>query len=556
MELTNHKDQHWSAVLSTLGVLIFVSVPFLKFIPFSDDNVVQMFMVVAYQISIMIWLTVIYLRHKSDIQLTGLIGYVMYVAGHLLIVYWLYHSNFVLSEAKKAFSPEAAVGIILYSSGIMTLGSTLINAGYFPRLATLFWVIGLIFISYGLSNGLIWLFIAVGMIWCGIYFWIGTGNKEVFLPFAENKPGNHQRFISLDLFRGLIIILMAIDHASMNIVYINKTHPLEIWNSSVAGYFSNSGEFLTRFITHFCAPGFFFLMGTGMILFAASRKKKNWSPGRITRYLVLRGFIIIFLEKILWTTVVFRTLGYTIFGVLFGLGGAMIIGSLLIRFNKFILLILGLAGILITQVLPQFITNIGFYNNPIALLLLVPQGSGTWISIYPVIPWLSISVLGMVFGKELLQDSGQAYQKLLVAGLMCLILFPIVRWEGGFGNFQTPQSWDWITFLNVVKYPPSLGYTLITLGVNFVLLYLFEKSHYKLGIWKTPLLVFGKTALFFYFAHWFFFSATRLLFYFIKGNLLWLYAGWAVGLLILYPICRQYLEFKQKTSPGSIWRLI
>ena len=234
----------------------------------------------------------------------------------------------------------------------------------------------------------------------------------------------------------------------------------------------------------------------------------------------------------------------------------MLIGSLLIRFNRFILLILGLAGILITQVLPQFITDIGFYDHPIAILLLVPQGSGTWVNIYPVIPWLSISVLGMVFGKELLKDSGKAYLKLLVAGLICLILFSIVRWTGGFGNFQTPYFRDWIEFLNVVKYPPSLGFTLITLGVNFVLLFLFEKIHRKLGIWKTPLLVFGKTALFFYFAHWFLFSAVGLLFFFIKGNLLWLYAGWAVGLLMLYPICKQYLEFKQRTSPTSIWRLI
>ena len=512
-----------------------------------------MIMVIEWQISIMIWLTGIYFWHKSDIQLTGLMGYAMYMAGHLLIVYWLYNSNFVLSEAKKAFSLEAAVGIILYSSGIMTLGTTLINVGYFPRLATLFWVIGLIFVSFGLSNGLIFLFIAVGMIWCGIYFWIGTRYEKISLPSTVNKQENHQRLIPLDLLRGLIIIVMAIDHASL---YIRKTHPLEIWNTSVAGYFSNSGAFLTRFITHFCAPGFFFLMGTGMILFAASRKKENWPHGRIVRYLVLRGFLIIFLEKILWATVVWRTLEYTKFGVLFGLGGAMIIGSLLIRFNRFILLILGLAGILITQVLPQFITDIGFYHHPIALLLIVPQGSGVWISIYLVIPWLSILILGMVFGKELLKDSGKAYLKFLVAGLICLILFPIVRGAGGFGNFQTPQSWDWITFLNVVKYPPSLGFILITLGVNFVLLFLFEKIHHKLGIWKTPLLVFGKTALFFYFAHWFFFSATRLPFYLIKGNLLWLYAVWAVGLLILYPICKQYLEFKQRTSPASIWRFV
>ena len=553
MESPNHKALHWSAVLAALGVLIYISLPFFKFFPFSDESIPPLIIAIGGAISVAIWLTGIYLWHKSDIKTTGLIGYVMSMAGHLLFVFWLFNSNFFISEAIKAFSLEAAVAIVLFTSGIMTLGVTLINVDYFPRLATLFWVIGLIFARAGLSKELVWLLVAAGMIWCSIYFWIGTGNKKISLLSTENKSKNLQRFIPLDLLRGLIIVVMAIDHASL---YIRKTHPFEIWNISVPDYFSNSGAFLTRFITHFCAPGFFFLMGAGIILFAASRKKNNWSHGRIIRYLVLRGLMIIVLEKILWTTVVWRTLEYTKFGVLFGLGGAMLIGSLLLRFNGIILLILGLAGILITQVLPQFITDIGFYNHPIAILLLVPQGRGTWINMYPVIPWLSFSVLGMVFGKELLKDSGKAYLRLLVAGLICLILFPIVRWTRGFGNFQTPIFGGWIEFLNVVKYPPSLGFTLITLGVNFVLLFLFEKIHCKLGIWKTPLLVFGKTALFFYFAHWFLFSAIGLLFFFIKGNLLWLYAGWAVGLLMLYPICNQYLEFKQRTSPASIWRFI
>lgn len=553
MESPNHKALHWSAVLATLGAFIYISLPFFIFFPFSDESISSLIIVIGGAISVAIWLTGVYLWHKSDLKTTGHIGYVMSMAGHILFVFWLYNSNFVVSEAIKAFSLEAAVAVILFTGGIMILGATLINVSYFPRLATLFWVVGLIFARAGISKELAWLLVAVGMIWCSIYFWMGTGNKKISLLSAENKSKNPQRFIPLDLLRGLIIIVMAIDHASL---YIRKTHPWEVWNRSVVDYFSNSGAFLTRFITHFCAPGFFFLMGAGMILFAASRKKKNWSHDRIIRQLILRGCMIIVLEKILWTTIVFRTLGYAKFGVLFGLGGAMLIGSLLIRFNRFLLLILGLAGILITQVLPQFITDIGLYDHPVAILLLVPQSMGTWINIYPVIPWLSFSLLGMVFGKDLLKDSGKAYLKLLGAGLICLILFPIVRWTGGFGNFQTPNFWGWIEFLNVVKYPPSLGFTLITLGVNFVLLFLFEKIQYKLGIWKTPLLVFGKTALFFYFAHWFLFKAIGLLFFFIKGDLLWLYAGWAAGLLMLYPICKQYLEFKQRTSPASIWRLV
>jgi len=262
MELTNHKDLHWSAVLATLGALIFVSSPLFGFFPFSDESIPPLILTIGWSISVVIWLTGVYFWHIRDFKTTGLIGYVMPMAGHLLFVYWLYHSNCFLCEAKKAFSPEIAVAVVLITSGIMTLGTALINVGYFPRLATPFWATGLIFGYAGLGKGLTWILVEVGMIWCSIYFWIGTGNKKISLPSTENKSGNLQRFIPLDLLRGLIIIVMAIDHASY---FIRKTHPFEIWNTPVADYFSKSGAFLTRFVTHFCAPGFFFLMGAGMI---------------------------------------------------------------------------------------------------------------------------------------------------------------------------------------------------------------------------------------------------------------------------------------------------
>ena len=349
------------------------------------------------------------------------------------------------------------------------------------------------------------------------------------------------------------MMIMAIDHASL---FIRRTHPFEMWNTLVPDYFGNSGAFLTRFVTHLCAPGFFLLMGVGMILLADSRRRKGWSPGQIMRHLAFRGVLIICLEKLIVNPLLFGGLAFIKFGVLYALGGAMLVGVLFLRVNSFGLLISGLIGILATQVLPQTVATLGLYNQPVLYLLAVPQLLATWSNLYPVLPWLSITLLGMALGKELLKDSKKAYNKILVFGLISLVLFPIVRWTGGYGNFQPIAGNSWIDFFNVVKYPPSLVFTLMTLGVNCLLLVLFERFQAWLGLLKYPLLVFGKTALFFYLSHWFIYSTIGSVFYLVKANLLYLYLGWALGLLMLYPICHLYLEFKRRTIMNSVWRFI
>ena len=249
-------------------------------------------------------------------------------------------------------------------------------------------------------------------------------------------------------------------------------------------------------------------------------------------------------------------LALTQFSVLFGLGGVLVVCALFIRLNKNFLFVMGLAVILLTQILPQWLINAGVYGKPLVIMLLVPKLTGTWLNMYPVFPWMGISLLGMVFAKEIIANRKKAFTRLLFAGLICLVLFPIVRWAGGFGNFQKPAGSDMIDFFNIVKYPPSLVYTLLTLGINSVILYLFETFQQRLPGLQNPLLVFGKTALYFYLAHWFLFFGFGMPFYFIKGNFAWLYGCWLLGLFMLYPVCRQYLKFNQQTNPDSVWRFI
>ena len=101
-----------------------------------------------------------------------------------------------------------------------------------------------------------------------------------------------QRLVALDAHRGFIMVLMAIDHASY---FIARVHSAEFWGIALPVY-PNGFWFLTRWITHLCAPGFFFLMGIGMILFADARRQAGWEEGRITRFFVIRGLLLIFLQ--------------------------------------------------------------------------------------------------------------------------------------------------------------------------------------------------------------------------------------------------------------------
>ncbi|NNF98982.1 MAG: DUF1624 domain-containing protein [Desulfobacteraceae bacterium] len=556
MQLADRKVLRWTAFPGILGGFLFLffainlTVPFFQPIHHRTLNV---FIHLTMLSATFVWLTGTFLWGQNKSGIMGAIGYFAAVVGLILIGIWFYISDFL--NMAGTVSLWTAWARIIFIWGIMMFGSATLQAGQFPHLAIILWILGFVLGHAGMAyqwSGRLYL-IAAGMIWTAAIFWLKPRPTQKRADVPETEAGSVGRLVSLDLHRGLIMVIMAIDHAS---AMIRRSHPFEYWNFPMPDYFAAPGLFLTRFVTHICAPGFFFLMGTGMILFSESRRKLGWSHGEIVCHLTLRGALLIFLEMILWTPILHGKPVFTYLGVLFGLGGAMVVGAFMIRFNRMVLLGFGVAGVMITQLPPQFIMTMGQYNNPIMILFLVPQVSGGWVNYYPVLPWMSITALGMLFGKEILLHPDKAYGRLLMTGLICLALFPIIRWLGGFGNFRPAAGSGWINFLNVVKYPPSLVFTLITLGLNFVLLYLLEVIHGVLGNWQKPLLIFGKTALFFYFTHWYLLAAFSLPFFFIRSNLLWTYLGWATGLLMLYPICARYLEFKLSTAPGSIWRLI
>ncbi len=378
---------------------------------------------------------------------------------------------------------------------------------------------------------------------------------------------NQDRLISPDALRGLIMVLMAVDHAGF---FIAKVHPAEYWGLALPQY-SDALSFFTRFMTHPCAPGFFFLMGMGMALFAASRRRLGWSESRIHRFFLLRGIMLVGLELLvvnaswgmglLGSRIEFQSMGpggggdvWVAFLVLSALGFSMIFSSLLIRSGPVLAIAVGASAILATLLLLPAPENVHVLFHPILRLLWIPGQTGFMSVMYPIVPWMGVCCLGIGFGKIILKDSQTLFRHSFTSGLTALFLFVVVRRMGGFGNIHPPES-GWVGFLNTTKYPPSLTFLLLMLGINLLLLALFEKVGRGMRKWGKPILAFGRTALFFYVLHMFLFAFLGFAFPY-GTRLAWLYPFWLLVLVVLYPLCRWYGNFKRQTAPDSIWRFL
>ncbi len=361
------------------------------------------------------------------------------------------------------------------------------------------------------------------------------------------------------------MVLMAIDHASL---FIAHKHSGEFWGLALPQY-QTALEFLTRFVTHLCAPGFFFLTGVGMMLFAHSRRELGWTEQAIRRHYIKRGLLLIvlqlFVENPAWAmgpisdvgpqppggggSVIFH------FGVLYGLGAAMIVSVLLLRFSAKVLIGISILAVLVTQALIPGPENVGTLYSPLIRLLLVPGHTNLVQVFYPLVPWVGLAIFGLVFANLILSDPAAATRKAVMIGASFLLLFLVVRFGGGFGNIHPAEGSGWIAFLNVTKYPPSLAFVLLALGIDLLLLAFFSRVVLVAKRWIQPLLVFGQTALFFYIAHLYLYAVMGLILFRTKGTTIaWMYLYWALGLLILYPLCVQYRKFKQGKAPESVWR--
>ena len=267
------------------------------------------------------------------------------------------------------------------------------------------------------------------------------------------------------------MVLMVIDHASMA---FDGSHLSEdsAFYPNAATMALPAGEFFTRWMTHLCAPTFLFLAGTALALSVERRAAKGANAWGIDKGILARGAIIALLDP----TIISLGSGRWTFQVLLAIGVAMMSMALLRRFSTPVLLGLSLGWFVLGELVTGWVWHPPGSSSVAAALTIATYGTDTMVIKYPVVPWLAMMVLGWVLGRYMVRHSDGAKGPapavvLLLAGVAGLIVFAVVRYAGGYGDMFLPRTdGSWQQWLHVSKYPPSLTYVALELGLLGVIL--------------------------------------------------------------------------------------
>ncbi len=372
-----------------------------------------------------------------------------------------------------------------------------------------------------------------------------------------------RRLPFIDFARGIVMILMALDHAS---IYWN---PGRVSSEGLNGFrptYTSFSQFLTRFVTHYCAPTFIFLAGTALALSTSKRLERGESQLNISRRMVIRGIILLAIEFLLIAPV-FR-IGFFYFGVLACIGTCFMAFSVLRFLPTQAIFGFSSALVLLHPYLDlDWIPSTPAWGYLLHLILHEPSfHRKPWVGLYPIIPWLGVMGLGWCFGRWILsmKDRDQLYKRdktIAMIGVGLIAIFLALRWFNGFGNLLPWLELEVIDFFTIAKYPPSLVFLLWTLGGTMLMLYVGIQVEKKDILNLKPIkavLTYGSVPLFFYCAHLLLYSFIPVYLRLNKrtfSSLGLTYLIWLVGLALLYPMCRWYRELK-KMHPNSFLQYI
>jgi len=375
------------------------------------------------------------------------------------------------------------------------------------------------------------------------------------------------RIASIDLIRGAVMVLMAIDH-------------VRVFSGLPAGG-PTPGIFFTRWITHFCAPAFLFLAGTSAFLYG--RKHVD-----LSRFLLIRGAWLVLLEltviRVAWTFNL-DFMQYEMAGVIWVIGWCMILMAGLVKLplravgaiGVGIIALHDLIGPRLPGLIPALndglsglwkILYLAFFSGPIQL----GEGGPNLIVLYSIVPWIGVMAAGYAFGTVLTLEPTRRNRICLRVGLGATAVFLALR---GLNRYGDPVPWSsgempaLLSFLNTTKYPASLNFLLMTLGPTIALIPLLERAA---GAPARRVTVFGRVPFFYYVLHIPLIHALALVVSRIRRGAVspWLfanhpmgspeppegyvwslgllYAVWVVAIALLYFPCRWFAHFKARRN--------
>jgi uncharacterized membrane protein len=356
------------------------------------------------------------------------------------------------------------------------------------------------------------------------------------LPVERSRS----RFLPVDWLRGLVMVLMTVDHASATF------NAGRLLTDSALLYHPGTAlpaaQFFTRWITHLCAPTFVFLAGYVLFSSVERRRADGESPGDITRFIVTRGLLIAVLDPV-WMVWVHR--GQPVLQVLYAIGMSFVVLAFLCRLPPRLLGVLGLLLVVLHEALAASLAHVRGLGQMVVTLALVPGQVGPFPVRYPLLPWLAMMLLGWAAADIARREPDRFQKRLILAGLAALGVFAVVRGLNGYGNaglFRDGASL--IQWLHYSKYPPCLSYTACELGLAWLLLAAFWKAtlpRWTAGV-LTPL---GQGAFFFYLLH----RHLLVLMAWLLGlqrqaGLAATYLGAAVAIALLIPLCQRFRRYK------------
>ena len=389
---------------------------------------------------------------------------------------------------------------------------------------------------------------------------------------AEAAPAARRtRIDSVDLLRGAVMVLMLLDHTRD---YVHRDgllfDPADLSRTTVA-------LFLTRWITHFCAPAFVFLAGTGAALQLARGKSK----GELSRFLLTRGAWLVFLELTLVRFVITFDLDYGAFAgmlqVIWAIGGSMMVLAALVHLRARWVAAAGVAIVALHALTDPL--NVAPGAEPgvggTLWMLLHQRGfvevlGARLLLLYPLLPWLGIALCGYALGHVYRWEAERRRRLLARLGVAVIGAFLLLRLVNLYGDpfpwsVQKDAAFTVLSFVNTSKCPPSLLFSLMTLGPALLVLAWAETA--RRGPVGRALVTFGRVPLFFYVLQWVVAHGLGLLLSLAAGkptghlfgmpgftppqpgagfSLGVVYLCWIAGVAMLYPLCRWFAGVKRR----------